>query len=62
MKIEGINKKLLGIACEFYGMEILLDEGWFLGKNNKRLLDTISVIQNFNLISQMFNYFFLIFL
>ena len=37
MKIEGINKKLLGIACEFYGMEILLDEGWFLGKNNKRL-------------------------
>jgi len=37
MKIEGINKKLIGIACEFYGMEILLDDGWFLGKKNKRL-------------------------
>jgi hypothetical protein len=30
MKIEGINKKFLGIACEFDGgFEILLDSGYF---------------------------------
>jgi len=39
MKIEGINKKLLGIACEFYGMEILLDSGQFYDKNDKKLFD-----------------------
>ena len=37
MKIEGINKKLIGIACEFYGMEILLDRGYFHDKKDKEL-------------------------
>ena len=35
MKIEGLNKKLIGIACDFYGMEILLDSGYFHDKNDK---------------------------
>ena len=39
MKIEGLNKKLLGIACDFYGMEILLDSGYFHDKNDKKLFD-----------------------
>jgi len=37
MKIEGLNKKLIGIACDFYGMEILLDSGYFHDKNDKEL-------------------------
>ena len=39
MKIEGLNKKLIGIACDFYGMEILLDSGYFHDKNDKELFD-----------------------
>ena len=37
MKIDCYNKKLIRIASEFYGLEILLNNSWFLGKNNKRL-------------------------
>jgi len=40
MKIDGINKKLLGIACEFDGgFEILLDSGYFYDKNEKKLFN-----------------------
>ena len=40
MKIEGINKKLLGIACDFDGgFEILLDSGYFYDKNDKKLFN-----------------------
>jgi len=39
MKIEGINKKLIGIACDFYGMEILLDSGYFHDKKDKKLFN-----------------------
>ena len=36
-KVIGLNKKLIGITSYYSGVEILLDSGFFLDKNNNKL-------------------------
>jgi hypothetical protein len=45
-KVVGLNKKLICIASQYSGVEILLDSGFFLDKNNNKLFGGFNGLVN----------------